>query len=75
MSACCISILTDKTRLPSMSTTTLKHPTIGNVVGDAASEDVSKYLGIQYATLTDRFSPPQIKEYPQGGTVDATKYG
>lgn len=57
------------------TTTTLKHPSVGNVVGNAEYEDVARYLGLQYATLADRFSPPQMKEYQRDGEVDATKNG
>lgn len=56
-------------------TTTLKHPDIGSVVGNADSEDVTRYLGLQYATLIDRFAPPQLKQYSQDETVDATRNG
>lgn len=58
-----------------MATTMLDHPTIGKVVGNGESGDVTKYLGVQYATLTDRFSPPQMKQYAQGEDVDATRNG
>lgn len=58
-----------------MATTVLEHPAIGKVVGNAESEDVTKYLGIQYATLADRFSPPQMKQYTASGQVDAIKNG
>lgn len=58
-----------------MQTTSLKHPSLGNVVGNAESEGVVRYLGLQYATLADRFSPPQMKEYQQDGEVDATRNG
>lgn len=32
-------------------------------------------LGLQYATIADRFAPPQIKEYSSSETIDATKLG
>jgi hypothetical protein len=58
-----------------MATTTLNHPSIGKVVGNADCEHVTKYLGLQYATLTDRFAPPCMKEYTQDSTIDATTHG
>ena len=58
-----------------MVTATLNHPSIGKVVGNADCEDVTKYLGLQYATLTDRFAPPQIKDYTENTLIDATKHG
>jgi hypothetical protein len=58
-----------------MATTTLNHPLIGSVTGNADCEDVKRYLGLQYATLTDRFAPPKAKEYSQGGTIDARLHG
>lgn len=57
------------------ATSTLHHPTIGNVIGNADSEGVVQYLGLQYATITDRFAPPQLKQYSQDGDVDATRNG
>lgn len=58
-----------------MATTTLDHPAIGRIVGNAEIENVTKYLGIQYATLADRFSPPQMKQYGQSEEIDATRNG
>jgi carboxylesterase type B len=58
-----------------MATATLDHPSIGKVVGNADREHVTRYLGLQYATLTDRFAPPQMKSYTQNDTIDATAYG
>jgi hypothetical protein len=58
-----------------MATTILNHPSIGRVVGNTDRERVTKYLGLQYATLADRFAPPQMKSYTQNDTVDATKHG
>ena len=55
--------------------TTLKHPDIGSVVGNADGEGVTRYLGLQYAILSDRFAPPQLKQYSQDDTVDATRNG
>ena len=58
-----------------MVTATLNHPSIGKVVGNVDCESVTKYLGLQYATLTDRFAPPQIKDYTENTLIDATKHG
>ena len=58
-----------------MATATLNHPSIGKVVGNADCENVTKYLGLQYATLTDRFAPPQMKEHTENTFIDATKHG
>ena len=58
-----------------MATSTTNHPDIGNVIGNADSEGVIQYLGLQYATLADRFAPPQLKQYSPDGDVDATING
>jgi hypothetical protein len=58
-----------------MVTNTIYHPDIGNVIGNTDSEGVVQYLGLQYATLTDRFAPPQLKHYSSDGDVDATRNG
>jgi hypothetical protein len=57
------------------ATSTLRHPTIGNVIGNADSEGLVQYLGLQYATLADRFAPPQLKQYSSDSDVDATRNG
>jgi hypothetical protein len=58
-----------------MATSTLRHPAIGDVIGNADSEGVVQYLGLQYATLADRFAPPQLKQYSLDSNVDATRNG
>lgn len=58
-----------------MVTATLNHPSIGKVVGNADREHVTRYLGLQYATLVGRFAPPRMKEYTQNDTIDATVHG
>jgi hypothetical protein len=58
-----------------MATTTLDHPLIGSVTGNADCEGVARYQGLQYATLADRFAPPRAKEYLQSDTIDATSHG
>jgi hypothetical protein len=55
----------------------LHHPAIGNVIGNTDSEGVVQYLGLQYATIADRFAPPQLKQYSPDDHVDidATENG
>ena len=58
-----------------MATSKLDHPLMGSIIGNAEMEDVTRFLGLQYATLADRFAPSRMKEYSQDDTVDATIYG
>lgn len=58
-----------------MATRKIDHPLMGSIVGNADSQDVTRYLGLQYATLADRFAPPQLMVYSQDDTVDATAHG
>lgn len=58
-----------------MATTTFHHNSIGSVKASTAKDGVTQFLGLQYATLNDRFSPPQLKEYGSGSQIDATKLG
>ena len=51
------------------------HPTIGNVRGNTSKIGVVKFLGLQYATLRDRFAPPQIRQYDPDECIDGTKLG
>ncbi|CAK3960017.1 Hypothetical predicted protein [Lecanosticta acicola] len=39
------------------------------------SEGVTQFLGLQYATLVDRFAPPVLKQYDANSAIDATKIG
>jgi len=62
--------------------TTTKHPLIGEVKGMTLIDEgltphqgVRQYLGIQYATLKDRFAPAVLREYDGKITVDAAKIG
>lgn len=64
------------------TTTTTKHPLIGEVKGIVRTDEsvephqgVRQYLGIQYATLKDRFAPAVLREYGGKTGVDATKIG
>ena len=55
-------------------TAALNHPTIGSIKGTQHSPNVEQYLGIKYATLTDRFARGQpVESYPS--SVDATSQG
>ena len=58
-----------------MATTTLSHPSIGKIEGTSSKESVIQYLGLQYATLTDRFASAKMKEYSKNETINATKLG
>lgn len=53
----------------------LKHPLLGEVEGIRhSSEDVTQYLGVQYATLANRFAAPVVKTVYEG-KVEATSFG
>jgi len=57
---------------------TLHHPTIGRIRGMRRSPEVDQYLGIQYATLKDRFSRGELPQYDPSdtdGALNATKFG
>ena len=57
------------------NTTTFYHTTIGRIHGVSKTPGVDQYLGIQYATLQDRFSRGEmLYSYPDG-ELDATKLG
>lgn len=53
----------------------LTHPLIGRVHFTIASEGVQQFLGVQYATLKDRFAPAVLKEYSGEDEINATKLG
>ncbi|KAK6428732.1 hypothetical protein LTR95_015124 [Oleoguttula sp. CCFEE 5521] len=59
-----------------MSTSQYSHPSIGDFTG-SRRDGILQFLGVQYATLADRFAPPILKEYPVNvpTPVDATKHG
>lgn len=56
-----------------MSTNTIQHPSIGDVVG-RDGDGVVQFLGIQYATLRDRFAESQVRSQYHS-PVDATSHG
>ena len=58
-----------------MASKSFSHPGIGTITGSAAKEGVLQFLGLQYATLTDRFALPVMKDYDNDSTIDATKIG
>jgi carboxylesterase type B len=52
----------------------IQHPLIGTVVGKAEN-GVAQFLGLKYASLTDRLSAPQICSNYSNVEIDATKIG
>ncbi|KAE8383735.1 Alpha/Beta hydrolase protein [Aspergillus bertholletiae] len=55
---------------------TIQHPTIGRIKGISRIPGVSQFLGIQYATLSSRFSRGEMLEsYSHEGVLDATEVG
>lgn len=64
-----------------MSYQTKQHPTIGPIRGLNKVPTVVQYLGVQYATLKDRFSRGVLLEtynrdyLNEDGVLDATKLG
>jgi hypothetical protein len=55
----------------------LEHSSVGCIQGISKIQEVTQYLGIQYATLKDRFSRGKLKQYSSaaGSILDATTYG
>jgi hypothetical protein len=56
-------------------TTTISHPSIGSITASTSKPGVVQLLGVQYATLKDRFSQPVMKEYGPNDPLNATKVG
>ncbi|KAK4948643.1 hypothetical protein LTR10_012647 [Elasticomyces elasticus] len=56
-----------------MSTTTLKHPEIGEIKGQVG-DGVHQFLGVQYGTIEDRFAESKVKS-SYSSPVDATSHG
>lgn len=50
------------------------HPDIGTVKGTTTNNTL-QFCGVQYASLRDRFAPPEPKEYSPSTTIDATTLG
>ncbi|KIX92996.1 uncharacterized protein Z520_11269 [Fonsecaea multimorphosa CBS 102226] len=64
------------------TTTVIDHLTIGRIRGIKYSEASNRFLGMQYATLKDRFSRAELVRYSDhdqarasNGILDATKFG
>ena len=61
-----------------MKTHVLEHPLLGRIKGVQKTDTVVQYLGLQYATLKDRFARAELAVGQQGGdgdVIDATKHG
>ena len=56
-----------------MPSATLEHPELGAIQG-IEGDKVQQFFGIQYATLKDRLSPPELKTKYESSIV-ATKFG
>ena len=52
----------------------LQHPQIGNIQG-RYNKGVIQYLGIQYASLKNRFADPEVVNYSGHEWLHATKHG
>ncbi|GME34882.1 putative carboxylesterase protein [Neofusicoccum parvum] len=59
------------------STATIAHPSLGTVRGKTADDGsgVTQFLGIKYASLKDRFAPPELVKGDPKGTVEAGEFG
>jgi carboxylesterase type B len=53
--------------------TTLNHAELGEVKGNVKGV-TAQFLGLQYASLANRFAPPQLKTQ-YGFSIDASKFG
>ena len=56
----------------------INYPTIGPIRGVQQSPNVTQFLGVQYATLKDRFARGELlRDYPSKSSrpMDATKFG
>ena len=58
-----------------MAVQSISHSNIGEVAGNTDSNGIRQFLGLQYATITDRFAPPVLVEYEGTSNIDATKHG
>lgn len=54
--------------------TSFKHTSLGEVKGNVV-DGTAQFLGLQYASLKDRFAPPQLVTDYGSKSIDATKYG
>jgi len=53
--------------------TSFKHADLGELKGIVGG-GTAQFLGLQYASLENRFAPPQLKT-KYGATIDASKFG
>ena len=53
--------------------TSFKHVELGEVKGNV-TDGTAQFLGLQYATLENRFAPPQLKTKYEA-RIDASKFG
>ncbi|EUC44269.1 hypothetical protein COCMIDRAFT_98770 [Bipolaris oryzae ATCC 44560] len=53
---------------------TLKHPVLGEIEGNQR-DGVAQFLGLRYASIKDRFAPPELADNYGPGNTDATKFG
>jgi len=54
--------------------TSFEHVDLGNLKGKVVDGTV-QFLGLKYASLADRFAPPQLVTSYGSEPLDATKYG
>lgn len=52
----------------------LKHPALGEIKGNQR-DGVAQFLGLKYASIKDRFAPPELADNYGSGNTDATKFG
>lgn len=57
-----------------MAAMSFTHASIGEIKSKPR-ETVTQFLGLQYATLEDRFAPPVLKQYDGKAGIDGTKIG
>jgi hypothetical protein len=60
--------------IPSGAPAPLNHPLIGPIQGKYG-KGVVQYLGLEYASLQNRFADPEVTEYPERGSINATRHG
>ncbi|USP76880.1 uncharacterized protein yc1106_04154 [Curvularia clavata] len=53
---------------------TFTHPALGRVQGNQR-DGVAQFLGLKYASIKDRFAPPEVVDSYESGDIDATKFG
>lgn len=56
-------------------TSIFSHSTIGDIKTTKIRDGVRQFLGIQYATLQNRFAAPEISVYNGSKVIDGTKLG